>query len=277
MCKPLVSVVIPYHGSTPEHFLARALRDAKIQTYPNVEIVVVTNRAMQLPFSKDPFYLSYVQESPGIAGARNTGVKHAKGDYIAFLDADDEWYHNKLERCLEHESNFTYHSVGIRRGPDLVGEIRARYSGYIYDQVLIENPIVTSSVVVKRSVLGDVGEFRFAGCEDWDMWLRITRKFPVTVIRERLGVINVLDGSLSSNLDKMDWDRRNVIEHALAEFPHPAGTRGRLYRHHYEKMIRMYFGQRDYEKAEDMFNKIDGYGFPSLGAWARMFVSVVKQ
>jgi len=57
MCKPLVSVVIPYHGSTPEHFLARALRDAKIQTCPNVEIVVVTNRAMQLPFSKDPFYL----------------------------------------------------------------------------------------------------------------------------------------------------------------------------------------------------------------------------
>ena len=162
MCKPLVSVVIPYHGSTPEHFLARALRDAKIQTYPNVEIVVVTNRAMQLPFSKDPFYLSYVQESPGIAGARNTGVEHAKGDYIAFLDADDEWYHNKLERCLEHESYFTYHSVGIRRGPDLVGEIRARHSGLIYNRVILENPIVTSSAVVKRCVLDDVGEIRFA-------------------------------------------------------------------------------------------------------------------
>ena len=108
------------------------------------------------------------------------------------------------------------------------------------------------------------------------MWLRITRKFPVTVIGERLGIINVLDGSLSSNLDKMDEDRRNVIEHALTEFPHRAGTRGRLYKHHYEKMIRMYFGQRDYEKAEDMFNKIDDYGIPSLGAWARMFVSVVN-
>jgi len=277
MLGPLVSVIIPYHESTPEYLLKRALSDAKMQTYPNIEIVVVTNRTLKLPFSKEPFYISYVQETPGISGARNTGIKHSNGDYVAFLDADDEWYNSKLGRCLEQESNFIYHSVGIRRDPDLTGEIRARYSGYIYDQVLLENPIVTSSVVVKRSVLDAVGEFRFAGCEDWDMWLRITRKFPVTLIGERLGVINVLDGSLSSNLDKMDDDRRNVIEHALAEFPHRAGTRDRLYKHHYEKMIRMYFGKRDYEKTEDMFNKIDEYGIPSLGAWARMFVSVVKQ
>ena len=99
---PLVSIIIPSWNTAA--YVGEAVDSALAQTYPNIEIIVVddgsTDNTKELlqPYA-DAGKIHYVyQANKGLAGARNTGIRMAKGEYIAFLDDDDEWLPAKLDR-----------------------------------------------------------------------------------------------------------------------------------------------------------------------------------
>ncbi|NEO51027.1 MAG: glycosyltransferase family 2 protein, partial [Moorea sp. SIO4A3] len=100
-----VSVIIPVYGV--ENYIAAAVQSVLEQTYTNFEVLIIDDESPDSSikicqeFSDQRLKIIH-QTNRGLAGARNTGIRHAKGDYLAFLDGDDLWLPQKLERHIEH-------------------------------------------------------------------------------------------------------------------------------------------------------------------------------
>lgn len=195
---PLVSVVIPTYNHA--EFLGTALRSVAAQTYRPLEIIVVdnfsTDHTEQVVAASRVPAMTYVKFANGgiIAASRNVGIRASRGEYVAFLDADDEWAPDKLERQIPHlrdrrlaavASDLRY--VGARRyAPSRRGRAPAGYRDYAYGDIVLDNSIATSSVVARRSQLQEVGGFdeatEFRVIEDWDLWLRLAVIAPLRVL-----------------------------------------------------------------------------------------------
>jgi glycosyltransferase involved in cell wall biosynthesis len=139
--------------------------------------------------------VEYVRkENGGISSARNRGIEISRGDYIAFLDVDDLWRKGKLSlqiRLMEQEGyDISYtDEIWFRNGKRINQKMRHRkYSGWIFERCLPLCIISPSSVVIKRKVFDAVGLFDegLVVCEDYDLWLRITSRYPVLFIEKPL-------------------------------------------------------------------------------------------
>jgi glycosyltransferase involved in cell wall biosynthesis len=209
-----VSVIIPTFNRA--HLIRRAVDSVLRQGLP-AEVIVVDDGSQDATADVLEAYGDRIrvlrQENRGVSAARNRGVAAASGDWIAFLDSDDEWLPHKLERQLEL----------VREYPDVVlfsgaaeyvdegGSVRnigsASHRGSIVDVLLYENVIVTSTVLVRRSALEELGtlfEARLSPCEDWGVWLRIAARHPILVTREILVRYHITADGLTraSELDR---------------------------------------------------------------------------
>jgi len=197
-----VSVIIPvYNGA---NYIKDALESVFSQTYKDYEIIVVNDGSTDdseiilKPYMDTITYI--YQENKGSAEARNTGIRKAKGEYISFLDADDIWLPQKLEKQLKFLlSNPKYkmvfcdikHSVrGSIIHNSYLHERKYRYvsSGKIYRNLLRECFIFTPTVFVSRECFREVGLFneKYRICEDYEMWLRIAKKYQIGFLDEPL-------------------------------------------------------------------------------------------
>jgi glycosyltransferase involved in cell wall biosynthesis len=195
---PLVSVVIPTHNYA--RFIPEAIESALAQDYAPLEIIVVDNgstdetRAAIEPFRERG--ISYVyQEDAGPSGGRNTGIELARGELVAFLDADDAWLPGKTSAQVAHliahpelglvgsgafECDATNQPTGIRKAPPIEAEMA-------FEQLLVRNFLVTTGVIVRKRCHEVVGGFKdMSFGEDWDLWLRIARRYPIGFVQEPL-------------------------------------------------------------------------------------------
>ena len=170
--EPLVSVVVPVFQG--ERFLAETLDSIAAQTYPAVETIVVddgsTDSGHVIARSREVRYIR--QANAGVAAARNTGIKAARGDLIALLDQDDLWVPHKFTRQVEHM--LAHPEVGI---------VRCRMSVFLEPgtprppwmpmELLESNPpgYLPGAVLARRNLFDEVGAFdtnlRFANDADW--------------------------------------------------------------------------------------------------------------
>src|SRR5215211_3597553 len=185
----LVSVVIPCYNQA--HFLGEAIESVLSQSYRNFEIVVVDDGS---PDNTSEVASRYEQvrlirqENRGLAGARNRGLAEAKGEYVVFLDSDDRLLPNHLEvgvRELEAqpECAFVYgHYRAIAADGSLLWkpyEPPVEPDSYL---MLLQYCFGTPAVVVfRRQAFEEVGSFDGSvdAAADWDLYLRITRRFPL--------------------------------------------------------------------------------------------------
>lgn len=173
-----VSVVIPAHNA--ETTLARAVTSARGQTRPPGEIVVVddgsTDATAAIAEGLGPAVHLVRQPQAGPSAARNAGVAAARGRWIAFLDADDEWHPEKLARQLDAltsatalvATDWSRHTLPAA-APAAVP--RSRVTSH---DLLLMNRFQTSTVLLRREAFTAAGGFdtTLDGVEDWDMWLR---------------------------------------------------------------------------------------------------------
>ena len=181
----IISVVIPTYNR--RDLLNRALLSVFAQGLLPTEIIVIDDGSTDgtaLMIAKEfPSVRYYRQENVGVSSARNLGIHHAKGDWLAFLDADDEWLPNKLSQqskaLLSTPESKVCHTEemwirnGIRVNP---AKKYAKTGGWIFNKCLLLCAISPSTVMIHRSVFDAIGVFDtdFPVCEDYDLWLRIT-------------------------------------------------------------------------------------------------------
>ena len=189
--KPLVSIIIPTYNRSNE--LNRAIRSVFSQTYNNLEVIVVDNNSTDSTdtmldcLNDKRIILIKINNNGVIAASRNLGVKHANGKYIAFLDSDDWWTSQKLElsvKALEGGADIVYHDMLLTTKPNQKLFLRRVWSRKLEipvfnDLIVNGNTIVTSSVVLKKSILSKIMGFHesqdLVTVEDYDAWLRLTK------------------------------------------------------------------------------------------------------
>ncbi|HCB30645.1 MAG TPA: family 2 glycosyl transferase [Acinetobacter lwoffii] len=222
---PLVSIVIPMYNRA--HTISDAVNSVLAQTYNNYEIILVddgsTDNTKEI-ISKYGDGVVYVyQENSGPSAARNTGIRQAKGELIAFLDSDDVWREDKL--ACQVACFLDAPLVGIvASGHEIRNQnweltqttlLTEKEIGQIHRKDLYKNFFSTPSVIVRAKCFDEVGYFdetiRYA--EDWDMWLRILQKYECYIINEPLVSVRVSDTSITSNYSEKNIEEwRRVLE-----------------------------------------------------------------
>ncbi|WP_456368300.1 glycosyltransferase family 2 protein, partial [Thermococcus sp.] len=208
--RPTVSVIIPTYNR--DNLLKRAIESVLAQTFEDFEILVIDgagrNSTKELVYSFRDSRLRYIpQRKRGIANARNLGVLKSRGTFIAFLDDDDSWRKDKLERQVElfwrlsrsYGVLYTAFSYYYLEKDMILGVKLPKATGNVYKYLLKDNITGTSTIMVRRECFKRAGLFResFITCEDWDMWLRMSRICLFGAIREPLVEYSVHPGQFS--------------------------------------------------------------------------------
>jgi GT2 family glycosyltransferase/Flp pilus assembly protein TadD len=221
---PLVSVIIPTYNRPRQ--LRQAVDSVLNQTYRHVEIIVVNDAGEEvaglLTGMERSETITYVRHGTNRdrAAARNTGLKLARGKYIAYLDDDDRFLPDHLQTLVEfletHEYRVAYSDAWRvheeQRGDRYVETNRDVPYSYDFDatRLLISNYIPLLSVVHERSCLDEVGLFdeQLTSHEDWDLWIRLSRRFPFAHIKKVTAEFTWrTDGSSTTSKNKADFAR----------------------------------------------------------------------
>ena len=205
-----VAVIIPCYNAAS--YLTRALDSVFAQTYRDYCVYVVDDGSSDDTEAVLRAYrgqlISLQQEHSGQAAARNHGIRLSDSPYIAFLDADDEWRPEKLERQVKalREAPGTgmiysdcLNSDDDRSAGSYFARIGVPTGGRVFEQFLRSCSVFTPTVIVRRECLLDVGLFdeTLPVGEDYNLWLRIAARWEVEVVPEVLAIRHVTPGSLS--------------------------------------------------------------------------------
>ncbi|MDH3669858.1 MAG: glycosyltransferase [Gammaproteobacteria bacterium] len=188
-----ISVIIPTHNRA--RLLERALQSVLGQAKPAREIIVVDDGSddgtAEIMRARLPQIHCIWQRTRGVANARNRGIEAASGDWLAFLDSDDEWLPRKLasqeEMLAANPQCKICHTdeIWIRNGKRVNAmKKHAKAGGFIFERCLPLCVVSPSSALIHRSVFDEVGLFNenLPAGEDYDLWLRICARFPVLYV-----------------------------------------------------------------------------------------------
>ena len=186
---PLVSVIIPAYNMVD--FVAETIESALAQSYPAVEVVVVNDGSTDATAAAIEPYLDRIryveQDNRGLAGARNTGIRAASGEFLALLDADDLWLPDRLDRCIAHFAAHphlgmvTTDAYLIEHGEKTTKRCYRDRRQYPFpaaeDQqlaVIAKRNFLFVSVVFRRDLVDRYGGFDegFRRAEDYELWSR---------------------------------------------------------------------------------------------------------
>ena len=229
----LVSVIIPVYNG--ERYIVQTIDCVISQTYKDIEIIIVNDGSTDKSYEKIRPYLDlpnikYIeQENQGVAAARNKGINNSSGEFIAFLDQDDLWLPEKIERqikifennpgiALVHSKFSFINGKGDRIEP--LWQIR-KAAGYCYKEIFFNNKIGMLTVIAKKKCIKEAGMFdeAIAVTDDYDLWLRITYYHPIGYIDESLAMYRYHGQNTSTNMLNYKKNELKVVQKILKRFP----------------------------------------------------------
>lgn len=219
--KELISVIIPVYNN--EKFIKTAIASVFNQTYKKTEIIVVddgsTDGTRDIVESLKGKVKVVSQDNQGAAAARNLGAGLAQGYWIAFLDSDDTWLPEKLERQISEtgKRDWSYTDTQFMGGANnglRDSQFTKKYEGNVLRKLVQGNFISTSTVMIKSSVFKEFGGFDVSlrSIQDWELWTRISEKHEITYIDEPLVHYRVHSASISRNTRKTLPNHLRVID-----------------------------------------------------------------
>jgi glycosyltransferase involved in cell wall biosynthesis len=206
----LVSVILPTFQRA--HLVSESIESVLSQTYPNWELIVIDDGSTDNSFEiiksyikKDKRIKYLKQQNKGVAAARNAGLKKTTGGYIAFIDSDDVWLNNKLEKQVtlmekKLDCMLLAGDVGYPQG----GTFFLRHPlppKTNFESLFLRNYVATSTVMLRKKILDLLGCFKeeFKVCEDYDLWLRIALNSHIEVIPDVLAQYRNQPDSLTTD------------------------------------------------------------------------------
>jgi len=223
-----ITVIIPTHNR--EKLLAKTLESVLNQTVEVDEIIIIddgsTDDTKALILQYDNNIIKYInQKNNGVSSARNHGIRLASNKWLCFLDSDDIWETNKLEKQIQfHNENkhilFSHTDELWMFNQKIINQKKHQLkpSGFCFLENIPNTLIGASTVMIHKKVLEDVGYFdeELKACEDYDLWLRILRKYEIGLINQKL-IIKVAghEEQLSFTTKLMDTYRIKALQKHL--------------------------------------------------------------
>lgn len=223
-----VSVIIPSYNSA--QFLNQCLDSVVAQTLPPAEILLIddgstdgTRAVVESYVARYPHLVRYAfQKNAGQGEARNHGLRLAKSEWVAFLDADDWWEPQKLEKqTAQVESTpgveFFYTSMMMHLPDGAAWKMSATPPSALWPEIRHSNKITPSTVLANRRLLLDAGGFdpQFRGTEDWELWVRLGPGLKMAYLDDALTWYRVSDAGISTKIDHMMTQERAVLNKTL--------------------------------------------------------------
>jgi len=268
MKSPTVSVIIPTYNRA--HLIGRSIQSVLNQTYQDFELIIVddgsTDNTEEVikKFQEHDKRTKYIKhnKNKGGSAARNTGIKNAKGKYIAFLDSDDEWLIGKLKRQMKFIKNsssevgvfytgFIYKNVLNR---DTWKKYIPSKRGWIFEDILTENCVgTTSTVLIKSRCFEKAGLFNenLPSCQDWEMWIRIAKEYQFDFIEDPLVRYYIHKSRISTDLKA----KINGIMIIINEFSGEFISRKNIYSQHHFNIGNLYCQMGNMKKGRELFLK----------------------
>ncbi len=195
----MITVVIPVHNRPI--LVKTAIKSVLNQTFSLYEIIVVDDGSCDetpnvLKTFEDKIKI-ITQKNSGVSTARNTGIKLAKFNWICFLDSDDVWENSKLEKQIAFHKLYPHilfshtNEKWIRDAIEIKQKKQHKKpSGFCFEENLNFCKIAPSTVMIQKSLFEELGYFdeSLEVCEDFDMWLRVLKKYEVGLVKEVLTI-----------------------------------------------------------------------------------------
>lgn len=213
----MISVIITTYEREPQMVL-RALESVLMQTYKDIEIIIVDDSHEEYALRNEvkksilnsaalhpEISIEYIphEHNLGACAARNTGLSFSNGEYIAFLDDDDEWLPDKLEKQIKkmESSKAALVYCGCFCKNDMTGEKRIRktetHKGMVFKQLLHHNFISSTSFpLIQKKALKEIGGFdvQMQAAQDYDVWIRISENYIIDCVDEPLVIYHEHSG-----------------------------------------------------------------------------------
>lgn len=236
----LVSVVIPCFNR--ESTLARSIHSVLSQTHRPHEVIVVddgsTDRSLEVAEQFSDSVRVFSQPNAGAAAARNQGIRLAIGDWIAFLDSDDQWHPEKLELQLDcaqrfPEAGLIFCDTQTLQGQNVLMDTRVgkggvrgfetkldgdfKYFDRLFPQMIRQSRVITSAVMVRRGLNELLFPEHIWGSEDWALWLKLGCRYPFALVDRLLVTMHQQGDNLSSRKGKLYRNDLKVLNDLLSD------------------------------------------------------------
>lgn len=231
-----ISVIIPAYNA--ERTILATIKSVQEQSFSDFELIVINDGSKDkteeiVRAIKDDRIKIFDYENGGLPTARNRGISHATGEFIAFLDADDLWTPDKLELQLkllkQHPEAGVAYSWTCFMDVDEQQKIllfapfpSPTFSGNVYQKLLVSNFIHSgSNTLVRRKAIDSIEGFdsTLLSCEDWDYWLRLSKHWSFVVVPKYQILYRRSCGSMSSKVEVMRKEGLITIEKAYQTAP----------------------------------------------------------
>ncbi len=266
----MVSVIIPTYNCGK--YLRDAMDSVLNQTYQEMEILVVddgsTDDTQSIIRQHYPTVRYFYQDNGGAAKARNRGLREARGELIAFLDADDVWLPTKLEKQVIYfaghpdvgllSTNQTYRDTTGRMHHD-PGKRERLFIGDCVRNIFLYSGVATPTVMLRREVIQRVGHFEecLVAAEDDNLWMRIAFSYKIALIDEPLTLVRGRPDSLTQDFDNIFKGVKAHLEMIQTEYPKIAEHLGsaliaKKYAFLYRSAAYHYYHRSDFTHARQM-------------------------
>lgn len=229
---PCISVVIPAYNV--ERTLQETVESVQKQTFRDFELIIIndgsTDQTLRIAQSfSDPRIKTFSYKNGGLPVARNRGIEQATGEFISFIDADDLWTQDKLERQLaalkaEPEVDVAYSWI---QSIDEQGHLLHQYhpvffAGNVYAEILVNNFIANgSNILARREAILAVEGFdpTLRACEDWDFYIRLAAKYHFAVVPDWQIFYRQSSTAMTSKVEVMETFALTVLGKAYQSAP----------------------------------------------------------
>ncbi|MHB9153667.1 MAG: glycosyltransferase family 2 protein [Spirochaetales bacterium] len=251
---PLVSVIVPAYNH--DQYILETLESIKNQTYPKIELIIINDGSTDKTglliedfraANPEMVIFYYSKSNEGVSKTLNFGLRIAKGEYVACIASDDKWHKNKISKQVEFLENnrnigmvfCDMHFIIERTISNMLWSTYKKWvkryflNGIqnicLYEKLLVDRFIPAPTVMARRECYEKVGFFDEAlQIEDMDMWLRISREYPIGYIDESLAYYRLHDSCLSNNTGYIMKGYIATIKKHFSEFPLAASNKKKI-------------------------------------------------